>query len=451
MLSSSHSKKVIAMGSKIREMFELANKFKAEGKKPLDFSLGNPDIKPSQSYYTALKETIQKSERYSRNLHSYMPNPGYPKTRSRVASDLSKKLKISLKKEDIYMTVGSANAIDIILETLIEPLNAPLFEKEEVICIAPYFVEYPHYIMNNQGELVVVHSDKNFNLDLKSIEKAITKKTKAIIINSPNNPTGAVYSKKSLSGLADLLENKNKKLNKEIAVIEDAAYAQLVFGKKRFNSIFPHYKHSFYTSSFSKSLGLAGERIGYLAINPKIGENSEDRKIFLEALAINLRTRVINAPATQQKVIQKIGCNVKGKIKKYEKRVNNLSKILKENGFKFQEPKGGFYLFPEIPDIFRDLGDFMNYAHSGYDPLLFVPGPAFSAHGGEKYSRHIRLSGCVSEKEIQRIGPKLEKMINQKIKANSEEISINSPSGKSQIKDSDNERGKSERLRESNF
>jgi len=105
------------------------------------------------------------------------------------------------------------------------------------------------------------------------------------------------------------------------------------------------------------------------------------------------------APATQQKVIQKIGCNVKGKIKKYEKRVNNLSKILKENGFKFQEPKGGFYLFPEIPDIFRDLGDFMNYAHSGYDPLLFVPGPAFSAHGGEKYSRHIRLSGCVSEKE----------------------------------------------------
>ncbi|MDP3758125.1 MAG: aminotransferase class I/II-fold pyridoxal phosphate-dependent enzyme, partial [Candidatus Daviesbacteria bacterium] len=359
MLSNPHLKKVIEMGSKIREMFEMALKFKAEGKVPIDFSLGSPDIKPPQIYYTALKEIILKSEKSARNVHTYMPNAGYPKTKSKVASDLSKKLKVPLKKEDIYMTAGSSNAIDIVLETLLEPATEPRFEKEEVICIAPYFVEYPHYIMNNQGSLIVADSDKNFNLNLKSIEKVITKKTKAIIINSPNNPTGAVYSKKSLSDLADLLENKNKKFNKEIAVIEDAAYVQLVFGKKRFNSIFPHYKHSFYTSSFSKSLGLAGERIGYLAVNPKIGENYEDRKIILAALTINLRTRIINAPAIQQKVIQKIGCNVKGKIRKYEKRVKELSKILREKGFKFQDPKGGFYLFPEIPDVFTDVNDFM--------------------------------------------------------------------------------------------
>lgn len=413
MISNPHLEKVIAMGSKIREMFELANQFRAEKKAPIDFSLGNPDIKPPQIYYSALKEIILKNEKSPRNLHSYMPNPGYAKTRAKVASDLSKKLKVSLDKGDIYMTAGSANAIDIVLETLLKPINKSSLEKEEVICIAPYFVEYNHYVMNNQGDLVIADSDKNFNLDLNSIEKAITQKTKAIIINSPNNPTGAVYSKKSLSNLANLLEIKNKKLNKQIAVIEDAAYVHLVFGKKRFNSIFPHYKHSFYTSSFSKSLGLAGERIGYLAINPKIGENSEDKKIFLEALAINLRTRVINAPALQQKIIQKIGCNVKGKIKKYEKRVKELSKILRDNGFEFQEPKGGFYLFPKIPEIFADMNDFMAYAHQGHEPLLFVPGPAF-ASGAEKYSRHIRLSGCVSEKEIQRIGPKLERMIKQK-------------------------------------
>ncbi len=411
MISNPHLEKVIAMGSKTRKMFELSDKFKAEGKAPIDFSLGNPDIKPPQIYYSALKEIILKDERSPRNLHSYMSNPGYAKTKKRVALDLSKKLKVSLNKEDIYMTAGSANAIDIVLETLLEPDKLSL-EKEEVICIAPYFVEYNHYIMNNQGNLVIADSDKNFNLDLKSIEKAITQKTKAIIINSPNNPTGAVYSKKSLSNLANLLEIKNKKLNKQIAVIEDAVYVHLVFGKKRFNSIFPHYKHSFYTSSFSKSLGIAGERIGYLAVNPKIGENSEDRKIFLEALAINLRTRVINAPALQQKTIHKIGCNVKGKIKKYEKRVRELSKILKDNGFEFQEPKGGFYLFPKIPEIFTDMNDFMAYAHQGHEPLLFAPGTDFSK--GEKYSRYIRLSGCVSEKEIQRIGPKLKRMIKQK-------------------------------------
>ncbi|MBI2057228.1 aminotransferase class I/II-fold pyridoxal phosphate-dependent enzyme, partial [Candidatus Pacearchaeota archaeon] len=327
-----------------------------------------------------------------------------------VAKDLSGELKIKFSKNEIFMTAGSANALNILSRVFNNPKT-----KTEIICVAPYFVEYNYYIRNYNGNLVLAQSDENFDLDLNNLEKSITRNTKAIIINSPNNPTGIIYSESKLKELAGLLDIKNKKLNKEIIVIEDAVYNKMIWEDNKFFSILNYYPNSFHVNSFSKSLGLAGERIGYFAVNPDFKKNHIDWKNILGAFPIILRSNVINSPGIQQKVIQKIGCNLTSDLGIYKKKIDLLSNILSESGFEFRKPQGTFYIWAKIPGIYEDSSDFMKYAIRGKAPLFAVPGKGF---GGRRFNKYLRFSvSDISEEDIQRTREKLNEMNRRKLKS----------------------------------
>ncbi len=428
MIINEHLKKVINSGSAVRSIFELGFKFKKEGKSPIDLSIGNPDIKPPGEYYDVLDQAIKESRSSSTNSHRYMSNSGYFETKKRVAADLSQMYGLNFRAENIFMTVGAANALDVLLSTLIEPVitfendipglrktvlaQDQKFALDEIITIAPYFVEYRNLIKSNQGKQVVVYSDEKYRLDIASIEKAITKKTKAILLNSPNNPTGAVYGEEELISLAELLKNKNDELGITIAVIEDAAYGLILFGENKLYSILPHYKYTFFVTSFSKSLGLAGERIGYFAVHPYLEDDADEWEVLQSALAINLRIKVVNAPALQQRIIERIGSFLKVDTKAYERRMNRLTDTLENLGFQFERPNGGFYIFIRLPSIFKDEADFRQAAHEGDQPLLYVPGIAF---GGKRYERYLRLSVCASNEDIERACRRLKELCGKRI------------------------------------
>ena len=426
MIINDYLQEIIAGESEIRSLFEWGARLRKEGKNPIDLSIGNPDIKPPEEYYRALEKILSESRASSSNLHRYMPNSGYFETKNSLALGLSQWLNLKIKPERVFITAGAANGLDVLLKTIIEPAvtyyrDTPQIRKgaaakheilklDEVITIAPYFMEYSNYIKNNQGKQIVVHSGKHFQLDISQIEKAISNKTKAIILNFPNNPAGTLYSKDDLVSLAELLKSKNKEFGISITVIEDSSYGQILFGEKKLDSILPFYRYSFYVSSFSKSLGLAGERIGYFAAHPDIEDCDDDWGVLHQALTINLRTRIVNAPALQQRVIEKIGAFTKVNVREYEWRINELAAALKSLGFKFEKPEGGFYIFAQIPDQFKDANHFKQAAHHGDEPLLFIPGTAF---GGSKYKRYIRLSACVSNGEINRACRRLKEICKQ--------------------------------------
>jgi len=404
MILTNHAQEVFDRGSAIRDMFLLAKKFRSTGKNPIDLSLGNPDIKPPVEYYHALRDIVDSAHQSELNSHGYIPSVGLPATRTRVAADLADKFGLNFTSGNVIITAGAANALDVLLMTLIEPDTNP---KDEVIVIAPFFVEYNSYTENNKGKLVVVNSDEDtFDLDLDAIAEAITPRTRALIINSPHNPTGKVYSSEKLAELAEVLRSKNQEYGITIACLEDSPYSLVVFGGREFASILPHYQYGIHVNSFSKSLGVAGERIGYLAVHPELGTTAEINE-FMTVAATNLRTKLVNAPALQQRVITEIGCYTTGDLQPYEQRVNRLAKTLSQQGFEFPRPEGAFYLFAELPLEFDTMQEFTEYAHRGNDPLIFTPGAAF---GGEKYAHHLRFSACVSSDEIERACDKIERI-----------------------------------------
>jgi len=386
-------------------MFDLGRAFAAEGKHPIDLSLGNPTVKPPTAYYDALQNILTESRSSLLNAHAYMPNAGYPATRARVAADVAKRFGLPFTGNDIIMTVGAANALDASLRTAIEPVFLPdgtiRTRQDDVIVTAPYFVEYDHYIKQNQGRVVVVHATDQFMLNVDAIEVVLSKYTAAILINSPNNPTGAVYDEQSLQKLARILQKKEQETGHTIAVIEDCPYDQLIFQGHTFASILPYYKHTLYVTSLSKSLGIAGERIGFIAVNP---DWKDDGELVRNALVANMRTRVVNAPALPQRVIERIGILHTGEIRTYEKRINRLADVLKELHFRFPTPQAAFYLFAELPPQFADEKEFRQKAHEGNEPLLYTPGAAF---GSSKYARYVRFSACASDEEIERAVGKL--------------------------------------------
>ncbi len=402
MLANARSTAGVQGGSGIRAMFELAIEYRKQGKHPIDLSIGNPDIRPPEVYYSALSDILESRHTSPDNMHKYMPNAGYLDTRETVGRDLGPRLGCSFTAADIVMTAGAANGLDVVLMTLIEP-----GVQDEVIVVAPCFVEYQNYIENNRGRQVLIHATPEFDLDLIALEAVITPRTRAMIINSPNNPTGRIYSAETLRALGALLDRKNAEFGIEIIVLEDAPYDQLVFGSAKFVSLMPFCHGTIYLTSFSKSLGLAGERIGYLAMHPEIGKDAEARHVFQAALGGNLRTRVVNAPGLQQKVIAKIGLNQTIPVGEYEKRVDRLADTLTELGFPLVRPQGAFYLFPQLPTRFASEADFRAAAHSGDDPLLYVPGRYF---GGMEYDRYIRFSACASMADVERACGKLRKL-----------------------------------------
>ena len=289
------SQKMLAFAERsswIRKMFEEGARLKAQygADQVCDFSLGNPDLPPPAQYQEAVRK-ITAAE--GPGSHGYMANNGYAFVREAVAQQIGVEQGLAMGQEDILMTVGAAGAINVVMKALLDP-------GDEVIILAPFFVEYNFYVDNHGGATKIVNTAQDFSLDLAAIEAAITPKTKAIIINSPNNPTGQIYSAAELAGLAEVL----KKAPQTVYLISDEPYRKIVYDNHTVPSIFKAYPNSLIVSSYSKDLSLPGERIGYIAVHPQI----EGKAQLLGAMTLaNRILGFVNAPALMERVVSEVG------------------------------------------------------------------------------------------------------------------------------------------------
>ncbi len=362
----------------IRKMFEEGAKMKAQygAENVFDFSLGNPDVPPPPEFNKVIQEIVKTEVP---GMHAYMPNGGYPWVREVLAGKMSEEQGIEVFHGDMLMTCGAAGALNVVMKSLLNP-------GEEVILLAPYFVEYNFYVDNHGGVSKIVQTDSEFNLDLAAIEAAITNKTKAVIVNSPNNPTGQIYSQESLNKLGALLDKKGAELKTTIYLLADEPYRKIIFDDNVVGSIFQATNNSIVLSSYSKDLSLPGERIGYLAVHPDIA----DKAALLDAMTLaNRILGFVNAPALMQRVVAELqDASVDNSI--YVARRETFCKILREAGYKFIPPKGAFYVFPKAP-----IADDVKFcAILQEEKILAVPGQGFGAPG------YFRLAFCVSDSVI---------------------------------------------------
>jgi aspartate aminotransferase len=308
-----------------------------------------------------------------------MPNGGYPWVREAIAQRMSVEQEMPISNGDMLMTCGAAGGLNIVMKAILNP-------GDEVIILAPYFVEYGFYIDNHGGAAKVVSTDEEFNLDLKAIEEAISEKTRAIIINSPNNPCGQVYSEKALAELGKLLETMESKYSSMIFMLSDEPYRKIIYDNYTVPSIFKAYTNSIVISSYSKDLSLPGERIGYLAVHPKM----QDKAQLLDALTLaNRILGFVNAPALMQRVVAELQDEVVD-INIYARRKELMCGILKDAGIEFTEPKGAFYVFPKSP-----IADDVKFvAMLQEERILAVPGVGFGSPG------YLRIAFCVPEEVI---------------------------------------------------
>ncbi|KEH97148.1 aspartate aminotransferase [Clostridium botulinum C/D str. BKT12695] len=384
--------KNLSNSSWIRLMFEEGAKLeKKYGKDNVyDYSLGNPYAEPPTEVTYSLKKHILGKEK---GLHRYMSNAGYPEVREKIAESLEKQSGIKLSKENIVMTVGAAGGLNVVLKSLLNP-------NEEVIVFAPYFVEYNFYTDNHGGKTVVVPPNTStFEPDLNAFENSITDKTKAIIINNPNNPTGVIYSEGTLKNIASILNKKEKEFGTTIFVLSDQPYSEIVYDNTKLPNILSIFKNTIIINSFSKSLGLAGERIGYIAVS----SNIQNVDTLISALSFCNRTLgFVNAPALFQKVVSD-SLDAKVDISAYEKRRNFLYENLTKLGFECVKPEGAFYLFPKA--LIDDDVEFVKRAMK-YN-LLLVPGSGFGCPG------YFRLSYCVDFNMIKNSIQAFEKLVQE--------------------------------------
>lgn len=379
---SNKMKDLVAGSSTIRAMFEegkrLASIYGEEN--VFDFSLGNPNVEPPEVVKNTIIEIL--SEESPNFVHGYMSNSGYEDVRLKIAEFTNKKHNLNLTENNIVMTCGAAGGLNIIFKTLMNP-------GDEVITFAPYFGEYRAYTNNYDGNLVVVPSNTDtFEPNLEEFENKITSKTKIVIINSPNNPTGVIYSEEVIKSLANILNKKQKEFNSSIYLISDEPYREIVYDDIKVPYLLNYYNNSIIGYSYSKSLSLPGERIGYIVANSDL----DDFDIFMQGL--NVANRVlgfVNAPSLFQRVIARtLGAEVDVDI--YKKNRDLLYNHLTKIGFSCVKPNGAFYLFPKslIEDDVKFCQDAKKFN------LLIVPGTAFGCPG------HFRISYCVSYDKIEK-------------------------------------------------
>lgn len=372
---SSKIKAKLAGGSAIRKMFEEGNRLKAiyGADNVFDFSIGNPDLEPPHEVSDALKELADNP---TPGMHGYMSNSGYESTRKIVAEKRSAESGLTIDPGAVCMTVGAASAMNDVLHSLLD-------DGEEVIVLAPYFMEYNGYIENHNGVPVIVPTDENFMPVISRIKDAITPKTKAIIINSPNNPSGVVYPESLLIELNDML----KSCDHTIHVISDEPYIDLVYDGLTVPCALKYIDNLIICFSWSKSLSLPGERIGYTLVSPK----NEDYDDLTNAIVLSHRTLgSVNAPAIWQKVIEK-SIYAKVDVANYEYRRNLLYSNIIDAGFESVRPNGALYIFMNTP---KGLSDAEFAEICAKQNILIVPGAAFSCPG------YCRLAFCVSETSI---------------------------------------------------
>jgi len=383
--------KLTKSNSVIRAMFEEGNRLAVlHGRENVyDFSLGNPNIPSPPAVNKAIVDIIQSEE--STALHGYMSNVGYPAVREAIAGSLNSRFGTSFDEKNIIMSVGAAGGLNVVLKTLINP-------GDEVIVISPFFVEYGNYVSNFDGNLVIVPAyQSSFEPDPKALRAAITQKTKAVIINSPNNPTGVVYSEEIIKQLAKVLTEKSKENGAPIYIISDEPYRELVYDHIKVPFLTKFYKNTLVCYSWSKSLSLPGQRIGYIVIPSEI----DDYELIFDAAGIATRILgYVNAPALIQRVVAKC-LNEQTDIDAYDKNRNLLYGGLTELGFKAVYPQGAFYLWVRTPDDDKEFA-----AEAKKHNILLVPGSAFMCPG------YVRIAYCVAAETIERSLPAFEKLAN---------------------------------------
>lgn len=387
------SKKMIKYveGSSItRAMFEEGKKLAAKhgALNVYDFSLGNPSTPPPESARQAMSDII--NEVNPGRLHGYMNNSGHEDVRGAVADSLNKRFGTSFSYENIIMTVGAAGGLNVILKSIIDP-------GDKVIAFAPYFGEYNNYVANFDGNMVVVPPDtSSFQPDTKAFEEKITKSVKAVIINTPNNPTGVVYSENTIKQIARILDNKQKEYGTQIYLISDEPYRELVYDGIEVPYITKYYKNTIICYSYSKSLSLPGERIGYLVIP---GEADDYANLTCAANVANRILGFVNAPSIMQLTIARC-LEETTDITVYDTNRQLLYNHLDSLGFECTRPEGAFYLWVKTPcsndTEFADKAKEFN--------LLLVPGSSFMCSG------YVRIAYCVDTDMIKRSFAAFEKL-----------------------------------------
>ena len=374
-------KALVAGSSVIRAMFEEGKKMALEvgAENVYDFSLGNPVTPAPDKVARAISEILTTKD--SMDIHGYMSNSGYPEVREKIADSLNRRFGLALNGEAIVMTVGAAGGLNVILKTLINP-------GDEVLTLTPYFGEYRNYVSNFDGVLVEVPAaEGSFQPDLARLEKAVTGKTKAMIINSPNNPTGVVYTEETIRGLAAMLEKKEKELGTSIYLISDEPYRELAYDGIEVPYLTKYYHNAIIGYSFSKSLSLPGERIGYLVL-PDTLDDADDIRA-----AANVATRIlgfVNAPSLMQLVVGEC-LDEATDLEFYDRNRKALTQGLSKYGFTFTNPDGAFYLWMKAPG--GDDKAFSKAAKKYH--ILLVPGSSFG------YPGYVRIAYCVSPRTIE--------------------------------------------------
>ena len=367
--------KMVAGMEMVKKMFEEGARLRAEHgpENVFDFSLGNPDVPPPPEFHRVLRELVNRDDLG----HGYTPNPGHPQVRAAVAEYLGSEHGVELTADRIVMTAGAAGALNSAIGALVNP-------GEEILVPSPYFIGYDHYAFIAGAVLKTAPTDNRFHLDIAALEAAITQGTRVLLINSPNNPTGAVYSAEELTGLGAMLERASQKFGRRIYLISDEPYRKIIYDGT-VPSVFQAYPHSIVVSSYSKELSLAGERIGYLAVHP----DAEDAAPVTGA-AIVINTMIcVNAPSMLQLAVARLqGVTVDVSI--YKRRRDMFCRGLAEAGYEFTVPEGAFYLFPKSP--MPDDVQFLNILKE--ELILAVPGVGFGAPG------YFRLSYAVPEAVI---------------------------------------------------
>ena len=388
---SNKIKNFMEQGSWIRKMFEegisLKRQFGEEN--VFDLSLGNPVIDPPQEFFSKLKSIADNP---ISGMHRYMPNAGLLETREAVAGQLTDETMTAFTANEIIMTCGAGGALNVVMKTLMDP-------GDEFVIFAPFFVEYHFYADNHGGSCKVVPPDRNFLPDLDAFRDAVTPKTRGVLINSPNNPTGVLYSSEVLSNLCEIIREKEEEYGTKIYLVSDEPYRRLIFDNLKYPHIFDHHVRSIVATSHSKDLALPGERIGYIAIHP----DCPDKQEIIDGMVFCNRTLgFVNAPALAQHLVTSLQ-SVTVDVGLYERKRNFLYSKLTDMGYSVVRPQGAFYMFPKAP--IDDDVEFVDKLKE--ERVLAVPGTGFGLPG------YFRLSYCLKDETIEGALPGLSKAISQ--------------------------------------
>lgn len=367
--------------SAIRKMFEQGKILKAKygDDKVFDFSIGNPDLDPPEEVLNAIEEAAKDR---SHMIHGYMSNAGYDEARQAMADKESLEQGVKVPADCVVMSCGAAGAINSVFKTLLE-------EGDEVIVPSPFFVEYRNYAKNFKAKLIEVPTKADFSLDVDAIKNAFNSKTAAVLINSPNNPTGRIYPDSDIKALCDALKAFGDKTGRYPYLICDEPYRAITYDGKKVATVFDKYDYAVIVTSFAKNLSVPGERIGYVCLNPSCPEKAD----FIGGVIFSTRVLgYVNAPGFFQRVIAK-SWNAKCDYSAYTKRRNLVKDVLDNAGLKYADPEGAFYIFAKVPDSWGD--DDQGFIKVLEENMILCPaGSGFGMKGW------FRICYCVDEKSI---------------------------------------------------